>query len=162
MQDYNRTLELVRLSEESAGATNAQHAQFMQGLEAATARLTTAYQQFITALTNSDLIVGIVNTLGDMLTMINQIIEAVPGIGTFVTALVALGFAFAILQSVLPNLLTNFLGFFKYIGMGIGWIFKKIIALGGYKIALARTIILQKNAVFGMGKMAASFKVLGV
>jgi uncharacterized protein (DUF697 family) len=47
--------------------------------------------------------------------MINQIIEAVPGIGTFVTALVALGFAFAILQSVLPNLLTNFAGFFKTI-----------------------------------------------
>lgn len=40
MQSFDRTMELVNISTNSAGATLAQHAQYAGGMEAATARLT--------------------------------------------------------------------------------------------------------------------------
>ena len=67
MQDFDRTLELVDISANSYGATMAQHAKFMGGMEAATSRLTTSYEELITALTNSELIIGVVQRLGDAL-----------------------------------------------------------------------------------------------
>jgi TP901 family phage tail tape measure protein len=42
MQDFDRTLELVNISQESAGATNAQQVEYMKSLEAATVQLQTA------------------------------------------------------------------------------------------------------------------------
>ena len=63
MQDFDRTLELVNISMNSAGATAAQHAKYMDGLEAATTRLTTSYQQIITSVANSDIAIAVINTL---------------------------------------------------------------------------------------------------
>jgi hypothetical protein len=63
MADFDRTLELINISQESAGATNAQQVEFMQGLEAATIGLQTAYQQFIKTISDSDIIIGIVKIL---------------------------------------------------------------------------------------------------
>jgi predicted membrane protein len=63
MADFDRTLELINISQESAGATNAQQVEFMQGLEAATIGLQTAYQQFIKTITDSDIIIGIIRII---------------------------------------------------------------------------------------------------
>jgi TP901 family phage tail tape measure protein len=52
-QDFDRTLELVQTSEESAGATTAQHLKFMEGMEATLTNLRTSYQKFITTKTES-------------------------------------------------------------------------------------------------------------
>jgi ABC-type transporter Mla subunit MlaD len=63
MADFDRTLELVNISQESSGATNAQQVEFMRGLEAALINLQTAYQGFIKNITDSEAIIGIVRTL---------------------------------------------------------------------------------------------------
>jgi hypothetical protein len=41
-QDFDRTLELVEISQESAGATMAQHSEYMRGMEAAMVNLQNA------------------------------------------------------------------------------------------------------------------------
>lgn len=63
MQDFDRTQELVNISMTSAGATAAQHRKYMEGLEAATTRLTTGYQQLITEFSNSDFVINFMNAL---------------------------------------------------------------------------------------------------
>lgn len=67
MQDFDRTLELVDISTNSYGATMAQHMEYMGSMEAATTRLTTAYEGLISGLVNSDFIIGIVNVLSSLL-----------------------------------------------------------------------------------------------
>ena len=61
--NFERTLELTNIAQESAGATTAQHMEYMKGMEAAMVQLQTAWQQFITTITDSELIVGIVRGL---------------------------------------------------------------------------------------------------
>ena len=74
MQDFERTQELVNMSANSYGATLAQSSKYMEGMQAATNNLTTAFQSLITTLTNSDLIIGIVNAISGILNVITNII----------------------------------------------------------------------------------------
>lgn len=67
MNDYERTLELVALAEESAGATQAQQVEYMQSLEAAQKRLATAYEAFVTALVDNDFIKAMIDILAEAL-----------------------------------------------------------------------------------------------
>jgi hypothetical protein len=72
MEDFDRTLELVNISQTAAGATNAQHTEFMRGLEAATAQMQNAYQQFITTITETETIIDIVRLLGEIIEFANH------------------------------------------------------------------------------------------
>lgn len=74
MQDFERTQELVNLSANSYGATLAQSSKYMEGMQAATNNLTTAFQSLITTLTDSDLIIGIVNAISGILNVITNIV----------------------------------------------------------------------------------------
>ena len=67
MNDYERTLELVALAEESAGATQAQQVEYMQSLEASQKRLATAYEAFITALVDNDLVKAMIDLLAQVI-----------------------------------------------------------------------------------------------
>ena len=67
MNDFERTQELVEISQESAGATAAQHVEFMNSLEAATVRMQNAYQEFIKTITESEIIIGIVNSIASVI-----------------------------------------------------------------------------------------------
>lgn len=60
MQNFDRTLELVNTSENSYGATMAQSAKYMEGLEAKLTLLTNSYQNLIMNITNSDFVIGAV------------------------------------------------------------------------------------------------------
>jgi hypothetical protein len=101
MSDFDRTLELINISQESAGATNAQQVEFMQGLEAATIGLQTAYQEFIKTISDSDIIIGIVKIL-------TTVIESLTGALKFfgVEAGVAMGLigGFFIILKLIPIL----------------------------------------------------------
>ena len=77
LQDFDRTQQLVNISMDSAGATAAQHRKYMQGLEAATTQLTTAYQQLITTFTNSDFAISAVNGLTSALEWLSENIGVV-------------------------------------------------------------------------------------
>jgi len=61
MTNYERTLELVDESSNSLGATNAQQAEYLESIDAALNNLQVSYQAFITAITDSDIVINIVN-----------------------------------------------------------------------------------------------------
>lgn len=90
-QDFDRTLELTNIAMTSAGATAAQHRKYMQGLEAATSRLTTSYQEFVTALTNSDIAISIINKISSLLgAMADHIGIVYAALGTLLAVFVPL------------------------------------------------------------------------
>lgn len=76
MQDFDRTLELVDTSANSYGATMSQSAKYMEGLEAKTTLLTTAWQKLITTITNSELIIGVVKTLTKLVEGLTSMISS--------------------------------------------------------------------------------------
>jgi TP901 family phage tail tape measure protein len=75
-QDFDRTLELVQTSEESAGATTAQHLKFMEGMEASLTNLRTSYQRFITTITESEVVIGIVRALSSAIDSVTNILNS--------------------------------------------------------------------------------------
>jgi TP901 family phage tail tape measure protein len=70
-ENFDRTMELVTISENSAGVAALQHGEYMEGLEAATTRLKTSWQQLITSFVSSNLVIGIVNGINTGLELLN-------------------------------------------------------------------------------------------
>lgn len=104
MSGFDRTLELVNISQNSAGATMAQHTQFMQGMEAATVGLQTAYQKFITTITDSELIIGIIRGLSTGIEAVANGLEAIGFSGqTALLAIIGLAAAFKTYSLVQKN-----------------------------------------------------------
>lgn len=97
MQDYERTTELVTISQRSLGATEAQMAEYLQGMEAATNRVTTAYQKLVESITSSDAIIGLVNTAAEVLDNIAQFLSTDGGIA----------FSLAVIGGLALNMLSN-------------------------------------------------------
>lgn len=104
MNDFDRTLQLVQTSQESAGATNEQHAEYMKGMEAAMTNLQNAWQKFITTITESEVIVGVVRTIGDGLNWVSDVLNKfgpiVKNTVIGVAALVAVLKAYKIIQGL--------------------------------------------------------------
>jgi TP901 family phage tail tape measure protein len=73
MQNFDRTMQLVDISTESAGATLAQHAKYAGGMEAANAQLQTSFQQIITSLVNSEVVIGVIKLLAGLLEGLSKI-----------------------------------------------------------------------------------------
>ena len=96
-QDFDRTLELVDESQESAGATNAQHQEYMKSMEAALTRLQTAWQQFITTITDSEIIIDIINGISWVVEGFASILEKMSISGK--NAMIAIAALMAVLQS---------------------------------------------------------------
>jgi TP901 family phage tail tape measure protein len=90
-EDFDRTLELIELSQDSAGVAALQHAEYMKGLEAANSRLKTSFQELITAFVNSEFVISFINLLNDVLEILNT------GAGRLVLTIGLLSFGFAVL-----------------------------------------------------------------
>ena len=75
MQDWERTQELSAEAQDSAGASAAQYAKYMQGMEAAMTNLKSSWQGFIQSLTDSEFIIGTVRTIGDILNKLAETID---------------------------------------------------------------------------------------
>lgn len=75
MQDFDRTLELVDISANSYGATMAQSAKYMEGLSAKMTLLTNAWQQLITTVTDSEIIIKIVEILTGLVNGVANILS---------------------------------------------------------------------------------------
>lgn len=86
MQDFDRTLELVGISANSYGATMAQSAKYMEGLEAKMTLLTNAWQKFTTSLVNSDLVINGVGLITEAVTLITDNLWAIYPILGFIAA----------------------------------------------------------------------------
>ena len=70
-EDFDRTLELIELSQNSAGVAALQHQEYMEGMEAATTRLQTSFQELVTSFVQADFIVGIINALNTAMELLN-------------------------------------------------------------------------------------------
>lgn len=73
-EDFDRTLELIELSQDSAGVATIQHTEFMRGMEAATKRLQTSFQELITSFANSEQIIFIINSLNTAFELMNTVV----------------------------------------------------------------------------------------
>jgi TP901 family phage tail tape measure protein len=72
-ENFDRTLELIEVSQRSAGAAAIQHAKFMEGLEAATTNLKTSFQEFITSIANSDQMLFVIDGLRVGIDLLNTV-----------------------------------------------------------------------------------------
>lgn len=91
MNDYQRTLELVEISERSNGATAAQAATYMLGMEAAINKVTVAGEKLITALTDSEALIAIVDFVGELVNGIAIMAENEAFVYTTLVAIGAVG-----------------------------------------------------------------------
>ena len=88
MQNFDRTMQLVEVSMGASGATLAQHAEYAGGMEAANARLATAWQQVITAFTSSDVVIGVINAMTTALEVLSGAVGVLAlGFGALVVVL---------------------------------------------------------------------------
>ena len=72
MQNWDRALELVEASENSAGAATRMHAKAMDGLDASLNKLTNAWQKLISSLADSDIIKFFVDAVTDVVKWLGE------------------------------------------------------------------------------------------
>lgn len=89
LDDYDRVLEFQQISLQSTGATAAQSATYLQGMEAAINNIKVAYEGIVTSVSNNELIIGFLEGVSNFLTSIGNALKSVPNtIGLIVTAIV--------------------------------------------------------------------------
>lgn len=102
MDNYERVLEFQQMSISSTGATAAQSEVYLSGMEAAMNKITVAWEKLITTFTDSDLIIGIFDTIARMLDNIGTFFQNTAAqVGLFTVIGVALGSM--ITQRVIEN-----------------------------------------------------------
>lgn len=75
LDDYESVLEFQQISAQSAGATAAQSATYLQGIEASINNIKVAYQSIVTSITDSDVIIGFLNGVANALSNIANFIS---------------------------------------------------------------------------------------
>lgn len=75
MDNYDRVIELQQISMESAGATAAQMDKYLKGMEAATNNVRVAWEKIVTAVADSDVLIGLVNGAANILNSISGILQ---------------------------------------------------------------------------------------
>ena len=73
MDNYDRAMELVSVSQNASGESAKQLRAYNQGLEASFTRLNNAWQQFATKIADSDMIKGVIDLLTDFVEILNKI-----------------------------------------------------------------------------------------
>jgi uncharacterized membrane protein YgcG len=100
MNNYDRTMDLVEQSQNSAGEAARQYATYQDSAAAAMNRLSTAWEQFYSKVVNSEAII----TAIDFLTELVDVMSAIGPVGAFGVATAAVtGLQFA-LKGLVPNL----------------------------------------------------------
>lgn len=89
MQDWERTEELATEAQNSAGASAAQHAKYMEGMEAAMDNLKSSWQGFVQSVTKSEIIIGGVRLLGNVVNWLANVLEELDA-NKFATVLIPL------------------------------------------------------------------------
>lgn len=73
MTDYERVIELQQISERSAGATLAQMATYLEGMDAALNKVNVAWESIVTNLVNNEFIISLVDGFSSVLNIIGRI-----------------------------------------------------------------------------------------
>lgn len=90
MSDYERVTELQQVSLRSAGATAAQMDTYMGGMEAALNKLNNAWEKIVTTITESDVIISIIDQITNVLNGLGDFL-ANGGINTVLTIALTTG-----------------------------------------------------------------------
>ena len=90
MDNYDRVLELQKVSERSSGATAAQLEKYMEGIEASLNKVSVAWEKIVTTFTNSKLITRGLDTVAGLLEYVNNFFDNVPAQIALVTVLVTM------------------------------------------------------------------------
>lgn len=93
MSDYERVTELQQVSLRSAGATAAQMDTYMGGMEAALNKLNNAWEKIVTTITDSDVIVSIIDQITNALNGIGEFLGTDGGFNTVLTIALTTGTA---------------------------------------------------------------------
>lgn len=91
MSDYERVIELQQVAERSQGATMAQMATYMEGMEAAFNKVSVAWEKITTAIANSEIIINMVNMAASALSVIGDILNTTVGMIGFITTISFIG-----------------------------------------------------------------------
>ena len=86
MEDYERVTELQEIAQRSQGATLAQSATYLEGMEASINKISVGWEKIITTLTNSEFIIGFFGFIGEALDKIGEFLNNTAGqVGVFTT-----------------------------------------------------------------------------
>ena len=102
MDDYERVTELQEISARSAGATSAQAATYLEGIEASMNKIQVAWEKIVMTVSDSEIIIGVFDWIGDSLNNIGEFLSTDWGVFTGIT-LVAM-YAASIVTSKIEEL----------------------------------------------------------
>ena len=147
-EDFDRTLELIELSQNAAGVATIQHTEFMQGMEAATKRLQTSFQALITSFANSRQIIAIINALNTAMELLDTVVGRTIIVMTLLGGVIAMasnktsklnGVLKATVKLTQSELLTSFGAWNKLLTKQTDSLSKTVKATAMYKAALKST-----------------------
>lgn len=93
MSDYERVTELQEISLRSAGATAAQMDTYMGGMEAAMNKLNNAWEKIVTTITDSDVIINLINQITGLLNTVSEFLSTDFGMISTLTVALSIGAA---------------------------------------------------------------------
>ena len=113
MEDYDRTLELTEIAQNSAGLGARQLAKSQESIETSVNRLKSTWQEFYSSIISSGMIKGVLELANGVLSLVNSLNDVSPFLGTIVAAMVIWGVKTKIVDKVVLKL-------GQTIGEGIG------------------------------------------
>lgn len=90
MSDYERVTELQEIAQRSAGATAAQAGVYLEGIEAALNNITIGWEKIVAAVTDSEVIISLLDFVGGMLDSIGDFLNTDFGLVATLTTIVGL------------------------------------------------------------------------
>lgn len=75
MTDYERVTELQEIAQRSAGATAAQAAKYLAGMDAALNRVNVTWEKIVTTITDSNVIIGLIDKAANLLEFLNNVLD---------------------------------------------------------------------------------------
>ena len=75
MQDYERVIELQEIAEQSSGATMAQMATYMEGMDAALNKVNVAWEKIVSSIANSEVIISLITGVANIMDSIGDLLE---------------------------------------------------------------------------------------
>ena len=105
--DFARTKELINISTEATGELAFQHMEYMAGAEAALSQLRTAWEGFIMAFTDTELVIGAINGITDFVNFLSDVIKGLTFGNSFAGNLLVLGLVAIAYAGLTPKIKAN-------------------------------------------------------
>ena len=154
MNNYDRTLELVAESQNSAGAAAEQYAIYQDSAAAATARLSAAWEEFYNKIVNSEQIIWVIDNLTKLVETMSKIGPVASAIGASIGALGLQTLIKGVMPEITKNLATaattgtvatfSFTGLAKGAGALVVSLGKVIAILGAVALAITAVVAVIK------------------